>query len=69
MKGDKGQIKFSIFDVLDENRGISYTVNPNYIEELRSNSIGRYGMLSFIYSLRGAGNAPGGAFEMKEFRR
>ncbi len=69
MKGDKGQIKLSVFDVLDENRGVSYTANPNYIEEIRSNSIGRYGMLSFIYSLRGAGAAPGGGFEIKEFRR
>lgn len=64
LPGDKGQIKFSVFDVLDENRGLSLTSNPNYIEEIRSNSIGRYAMLSFIYSLRGAGaQPPGGSFK------
>jgi hypothetical protein len=52
---DKGQIKFSVFDVLDENRGISQKLDVNYIEETRSNSIGRYAMLSFIYSIKGAG--------------
>ena len=64
LKGDKGQLKFSVFDVLDENRGLSLTANPNYIEEIRSNSIGRYAMFSFIYSIRGAGaEPPGGSFK------
>jgi hypothetical protein len=70
LPGDKGQIKLSVFDVLDENRGISYSVTPNYLEELRSNSIGRYVMLSFIYSLRSAGAPPaGGEFKFIEQRR
>ncbi len=64
---DKGQLKFSVFDVLDENRGISRTADINYIEEVRSNSIGRYAMLSFIYSIRGMGQAqPGGMFKIIE---
>lgn len=70
LPGDKGQIKLAFFDVLDENRGISQTANPNYIEEIRTNSIGRYAMLSFIYSIRGAGAAPQqGAFKFMEHRR
>jgi len=56
---DRGQLKFSIFDALDENRGLSRTADINYIQEVNSNSIGRYGMLSFIYSIRGM-NQPGG---------
>ncbi|MBK9984700.1 MAG: hypothetical protein IPP15_20440 [Saprospiraceae bacterium] len=52
---DRGQIKLSIFDALDENRGLSRTSDINYIEEVRSNSIGRYVMLSFVYSIKGAG--------------
>ena len=51
---DKGQIKLSVFDVLDENRGLSRSADINYIEEIRTNSIGRYVMLSFIYSIKGA---------------
>jgi hypothetical protein len=70
LPGDKGQLRFSIFDVLDENRGISQTATPNYLEEVRSNSIGRYAMFSFIYSIRGAGEAPpGGGFKIIEHRR
>ncbi|HJW29600.1 MAG TPA: outer membrane beta-barrel protein, partial [Saprospiraceae bacterium] len=50
---DKLQLKFSVFDVLDENRGLSRTSDINYIEEIRSNSIGRYAMISAIYNIRG----------------
>ncbi|MEO5905413.1 MAG: outer membrane beta-barrel protein, partial [Saprospiraceae bacterium] len=55
LPNDRGQIKLSVFDVFDENRGLSRTSEINYIEELRSNSIGRYAMLSFIYALKGTG--------------
>jgi hypothetical protein len=68
---DRGQLKFSIFDVLDENRGISRTADINYIQEVNSNSIGRYAMFSFIYSIRGMnqpGQGPGGMFRMIEQR-
>lgn len=69
LPGDKGQLKFSIFDVLDENRGLSLTANANYIEEITSNSIGRYGMLSFIYSLRGAVADQGGSMKVREMHK
>ncbi len=70
MPADKGQIKFSIFDVLDENRGLSRSANINYLEEIRSNSIGRYAMLSFIYAIRGAKvEAGSGGFRHIERRR
>ncbi len=55
LPNDRGQIKLSVFDVFDENRGLSRTSEINYIEELRSNSIGRYAMLSFVYALKGTG--------------
>ena len=59
MSKDRGQLKFSVFDALDENRGISRTTDLNYIQEVRSNSIGRYAMFSFIYSIRGMNQGPG----------
>jgi hypothetical protein len=70
MSKDRGQLKFSVFDALDENRGISRTTDLNYIQEVRSNSIGRYAMFSFIYSIRGMnqGPGPGGMFKMMEQR-
>ena len=71
LSNDRGQIKFSIFDALDENRGISRTADINYIEEVRSNSIGRYAMLSFIYSIRGMnqpGQGPGAMMKIMDGR-
>lgn len=67
---DRGQLKLSLFDALDENRGISRNANVNYLEEIRSNSIGRYVMLSFFYSLRGNGAQAGGpgGFRMMDRR-
>ena len=61
---DRGQVILSVFDALDENRGLSRSSQVNYIEEIRSNSIGRYFMLSFVYNLRGAGEEPPGAVRM-----
>ncbi len=68
LPGDKGQIVFSVFDALDENRGLSRSADINYIEEIRSNSIGRYAMLSFIYSINGKNQDPPGAMRIIERR-
>ncbi len=63
MEGKRGQIKLSVFDLLDENKGLSRTSTANYLEEVRANSIGRYVMLSFLYSIKGFGQNSGqGAF-------
>ena len=53
LPNDRGQIMLSVFDLLDENRGLSRTTDINYLEEIRSNSVGRYYMLSFHYNVRG----------------
>jgi hypothetical protein len=55
MEGKRGQIRLSVFDLLDENKGFSRTSAANYLEEVRANSIGRYVMLSFLYSIKGFG--------------
>lgn len=60
LPGDKLQLQLSMFDALDLNRGISQSSNLNYIEDIRSNSIGRYLMLSAIYNIRGGGPGKGG---------
>lgn len=70
MEGKRGQIKLSVFDLLDENKGISRTSNANYLEEIRANSIGRYVMLSFLYSIKGFGeNAKQGGMRFIQDRR
>ena len=51
MKNDRGELKVSVFDILDQNQGINRTTNFNFIEEERIASIGTYYMLSFTYRL------------------
>ena len=43
--------KLSVFDLLDQNVGISRTSNQNYIEDSRVKNLQRFFMLSFTYSL------------------
>ena len=63
-KDKRAEIKLSMFDVLDENRGINRTSESNYLEEIRTNSLGRYYMLSFIYSIKGFGQGDTGNMRM-----
>ena len=57
LKYKKGQFKLSAFDLLDQNKGINRSSQFNYIDETRSNALGRYFMLSFTYSLSGFYNS------------
>jgi hypothetical protein len=59
MKYNRGEIKLSAFDLLNENTGISRTSNMNYIEDSRVNTLQRYFMLTFTYSLTKSGLTKG----------
>jgi outer membrane receptor protein involved in Fe transport len=50
-KNKSGEIRLSVDNLLDKIVGVSQTANINYIEQVTSNSIGRYFMVSLIYSL------------------
>ena len=62
LKANKGQLKFGAYDILNQNQGISRTVQLNYFQDQDVNSLARYFMFSFIYSMKGfqKGNANGG---------
>ena len=45
------ELKFLVHDILNQNTGLSRAVNDFYINETRSNTIGRYGMLNVLYKL------------------
>jgi len=51
LKNDRGQLKFSVFDLLDENVGINRSTNVNYVQEQVNQSLGRYYMIAFTYKL------------------
>jgi len=62
LKNDRGQFKLSVFDILNQNLGVSQTTNLNYIQEQQIQSLGRYVMLAFTYNL--SNYQSGGGFQM-----
>ncbi|MCL5031529.1 MAG: TonB dependent receptor [Bacteroidetes bacterium] len=49
---DNGEIKISANDVLNQNTNISHNVSDSYVEDERTNVLGRYFLLSFVYNIR-----------------
>ncbi|MBI5858379.1 MAG: TonB-dependent receptor [Sphingobacteriales bacterium] len=61
LKFNRGEIKFSARDLLNQNIGISRNSNNNYIEDSKVLTLRRFFMLSFTYSLSKTGlNKEGG---------
>ena len=51
-KNNNGEIKITAYDILNQSKGINRTSNDNYIEDIRSNVVPRFFLLSFTYNLR-----------------
>jgi len=52
LKEDKGQIKLSVYDLLNQNITVYRYTNENSISDVQTTTLTRYFMLSFIYNLR-----------------
>jgi hypothetical protein len=52
---NQGEIRLSAYDILNKNTNIQSTNTATYTQDLRSNTIGRYFILSFTYQLRAFG--------------
>jgi hypothetical protein len=52
LKGKKATIRFQGFDLLNENTGITRTINETTISDRRDNRLARYFLLSFNYRLQ-----------------
>lgn len=57
LKDDKGQLKFSVYDILNRNNSYYRYINANSITDSRSNVLQRYFSLSFVYNVRAFGAA------------
>ena len=60
LKGRRGQLKFAVNDILDQNIMASRTVRENLIEDMQGSTIRRYGLLTFTYNIRNFGEKVGG---------
>ena len=52
---NRGELKFTVNDILNKNVRIDHNANQNYIEDSRVNSLRRFFLLSFTYSLSKTG--------------
>ncbi len=51
LKGRKGELRFSINDIFDQDNSFYQTTTELYRREVNTNILGRYAMLSFTYDL------------------
>jgi uncharacterized membrane protein YgcG len=57
LKGQKGELRASVFDLLKQNRSINRTVTERAIEDVQNQVLQQYFMLTFSYNLRNFGTA------------
>ncbi len=55
LKYNRGELRMAVTDLLNRNTGISRNTNQNYIEDREVNTLRRFFLLSFTYSLSKAG--------------
>jgi hypothetical protein len=59
LKNKKGELRFSVNDILNQNTGVTRNASGNYIEDIRYTVLKRYAMLTFTYSLNKFGTIGG----------
>jgi outer membrane beta-barrel protein len=69
LKGQKGDLRFTVFDLLKQNKSITRTVTEVYVQDVRSQVLQQYCMLTFSYNLRNFGNAKPNNSMNNNFRR
>ncbi|HET6768906.1 MAG TPA: outer membrane beta-barrel protein, partial [Chitinophagaceae bacterium] len=72
LKDQKGEIRLSVFDLLNQNQSITRTVSETYLEDVTTRVVKQYLMLTFTYNLKNFGKAPVRNFnqnQMGDFRR
>lgn len=60
LKAKSGELRFSVNNILDQESIVSQSADINYFQRQRTNSLGRYFMLSFVYALNKQLNPMGG---------
>jgi hypothetical protein len=67
LRFNRGELKLTAFDMLNQNVGISRTANQNYIDDTKIKNLQRFFLLSFTYSLSKngvGGNKQDGGFRI-----
>jgi hypothetical protein len=54
-KNKAGEIRFTVFDILKQNQSLNRTVTNTYLEDVRTDVLSQYFMVSFSYNLKNFG--------------
>jgi len=57
-KNQRGEVQLSVFDLLKQNTSIRRNITEAYIEDLETEVLQQYVMLTFTYQIRNFGSAP-----------
>ena len=60
LKGNAGELKVGVSNLLNKNLGVTQTATVNYLQQETTNNLGRYFMVSFTYALNRQLNPFGG---------
>lgn len=52
LKNKAAELRFTVYDILNQNKSITRTIGENYYEDNSSNVLRRYFLISFIYNLK-----------------
>ncbi len=52
LKNKRGEIKFTVFDLLNQNVSVTRNITDNYIQDVHTKVLTRYALLTFTYNLR-----------------
>ena len=58
LKKQAGEIKLSVFDLLKQNQSITRSVTDTYIQDVQTQVLKQYFMLTFTYKLKNFGTGP-----------
>ena len=69
LKFNRGELKLRVNDIMNRNVGVSRSSNQNYIEDSRVNTLRRFALLTFTYSLSRTGLNSGKGGDIRVIRR
>jgi hypothetical protein len=52
LANNRGELTFGVYDLLNQNRSVNRNVTSSYVEDVRSNVLNRFFMLTFTYNIR-----------------